>query len=113
MESDQIQSPPSDESSSERGLGRSNPWSSFSLPSSLRSESPKLDSVIILGEIVGATNLVAVLREEADGTQVKDGSPASQPSSPASLPKSDGVNAFCNVYWGEEQIHQTKTISKK
>jgi len=54
----------------------------------------------ILGEIVGATNLVAALRGEKE-----DG--------PSSHTKSDCVNAFCNVYWGDELIHRTKTISKK
>jgi hypothetical protein len=58
-------------------------------------------SIYILGEIVGATNLVAALREEE---AVYDSSPS---------PKFDSINACCVVYWGDEVIHKTKTIPNK
>jgi len=53
----------------------------------------------ILGELVGATNLVAALR---DGNKSENGTP--QHGADYS------VNAFVDVYWGETLIHQTKTI---
>jgi hypothetical protein len=58
-------------------------------------------SINILGEIVGATNLVAALREEE---ALSDSSPPL---------KFDSINACCVVYWGDEVIHKTKTIPKK
>jgi len=57
--------------------------------------------IVILGEIVGATNLVAALRGHKGGT----GSSAQ--------PKSDSINAFCDVYWGGKLIHRTQRIKKK
>ena len=58
------------------------------------------EQITILGEIVGATNLGAALRGHK-GT----GSSAQ--------PKSDFINAFCDVYWGGTLIHRTQTITKK
>mmetsp|Transcript_19961 Transcript_19961/g.22835 ORF Transcript_19961/g.22835 Transcript_19961/m.22835 type:complete len:1095 (+) Transcript_19961:84-3368(+) len=62
----------------------------------------------ILGEIVGATNLVAALREE-NNNEDRSSTP---PTMGVSKIDGDHVNAFCNVYWSDELIHQTKTISK-
>jgi hypothetical protein len=59
-------------------------------------------SISILGEIVGATNLVAALREE--DAKVCESSPPL---------KIESINASCVVYWGDELIHKTKTIPKK
>jgi hypothetical protein len=54
----------------------------------------------ILGELVGATNLVAALRGQKEiGSFIQ--------------PKNDLINAFCDVYWGDILMHRTKTISKK
>jgi hypothetical protein len=54
----------------------------------------------ILGELVGATNLVAALRGQKEiGSFIQ--------------PKNDLINAFCDVYWGDILLHRTKTISKK
>ena len=68
-----------------------------------------LDSILILGEIVGATNLVAALRGEDGSIRTRTGSLQSK----APQPKNDTVNAFCEVYWGDDLIHQTKRILKK
>ena len=69
---------------------------------------------IILGEIVGATNLVAALRESHRGGGGERDTFGDEASTSTSSPrKSDRVvNSFCNVYWGDTLIHQTKTISK-
>jgi len=65
-------------------------------------------SIEILGEIVGATNLVAALREENNNEDRL----STPPTTGVSKIDGDCVNAFCNVYWSNEMIHQTKTISK-
>ncbi len=63
-----------------------------------------ISHVVVLGEIVGATNLMAALRE--NGTEVKN--------SPSSQQKAEScVNAFCNIYFGDTLIHRTKIISNK
>ena len=56
--------------------------------------------VTILGEIIGATNLVAAMREKDD-----DLSRTQQ--------KNDIINSYCVVYWDDEIIHQTKVIPRK
>lgn len=68
---------------------------------------------IILGEIVGATNLVAALRESHRGADTwgDDASIATTPLQ--SSRKNERVNSFCYVYWGDKLIHQTKTVHKK
>ena len=60
-----------------------------------------VDVVTILGEIMGATNLKAALRSGSE----ERGSDTPSPR--------DSVNAFCDVYWGNDLIHRTKKISKK
>ena len=57
--------------------------------------------VVILGEIMGATNLKAALRRE--GGEAGRSYPHSR----------DSVNAFCDVYWGRDLIHRTQKITKK
>ena len=59
-----------------------------------------LHSLDIEEIIVGATNLGAALRGHK-GT----GSFAQ--------PKSDFINAYCDVYWGGTLIHRTQTIKRK
>lgn len=56
--------------------------------------------IVILGEIVGATNLGAALRGHKE-------------TGSSAQPKSDFINAFCDVYWGGTLIHRTQTITKK
>ncbi len=59
-----------------------------------------LSRVSILGEIVGATNLVAALRRG----KVKKNEDESAHQVQAR------VSAFVKVYWGDELIHQTSCI---
>ncbi len=79
----------------------------------------------ILGEIVGATNLVAAKRENelndcssSSSTHGEGTTPSMQQTTMSSSnhgasTKNGIVNSYCEVYWGDELIHQTKVITKK
>lgn len=60
--------------------------------------------VIILGEIVSATNLGAVRKDQQqkknESTQPKQQKP-------------ELINSYCDVHWGETHIHRSRTIPKK
>ena len=70
--------------------------------------------VQILGEIVGATNLVAAKRVKGDNEN-QDLSEASVQVNNTTLSSAplNIVSAYCVIYWGEDVIHETKVISKK
>ena len=55
---------------------------------------------IILGEIIGATNLAAALRKKSGDLQEQQS-------------KTIDHNSFCEVYWDGELVHRTKTVYKR
>ena len=67
--------------------------------------------VLILGEIVGATNLVAAKRDQE--VRKNSHAPAAAAATNHHQNKIDHVNAYCEVYWEDIQVHQTKVIKKK
>ncbi len=60
-----------------------------------------LPRVSILGEIVGATNLVAALRRGKKKVKKNEDEPAQVQAR---------VSAFVKVYWGDKLIHQSSCI---
>ncbi len=69
-------------------------------------ETTSISRVVILGEIVGATNLAAALRD--DPYVHGEVSPPTSGKEKERL-----VNAYCDVHFGEDRIHRTKIIPKK
>ncbi len=75
------------------------------------------DGIMILGEIVGATNLVAakrVAKEDIGNSDHSSTEPTLQSNNaPQATTATTYVNSYCVVYWGEDVIHETKVISRK
>ena len=74
-------------------------------------ETTSISRVVILGEIVGATNLAAALRDDRHVHGHGHGHGLVSPNS--GKEKEHLVNAYCDVHFGEDRIHRTKIIKKK
>ncbi len=69
------------------------------------------NQITILGEIVGATNLVAAKREREEIVDASDHS--DQNIEQLQKQRNELINSYVIVYWGDEIIHRTKIIRKK
>ena len=74
-------------------------------------------TIKVLGEIIGATNLVAAKRSIQGDNESNSLSEASLHSNNNTFPVTPGirtfVNSYCIVHWGGDIIHETKVITRK
>lgn len=68
--------------------------------------------ITVLGEIVGATNLVAAKREREEIVDALDHNDQNVVEQ-SQKQRNELINSYCVVYWGDEVIHRTKIIRKK